>query len=445
MIIIRLLQHLTTYKLVALTFLALILSGTGLLMLPAANVSDESLSFVDALFTATSAVCVTGLVVVDTGTYFTTFGQMVVISLIQLGGLGVMTFATLISVAIGKKINLRERLLIQEALNQETVSGVVRMVLHIIKYTFLIEFIFGSILAFHFYPIYGERAVYLGYWHSVSAFCNAGFDLFGNYDSLTKFVGDGVVNFCVMSLITLGGLGFIVMDDVLSKRNFKSLTVHSKVVILASAALVITGTVFFRLIELNNPDTLANLSYADQWLASMFQAVTPRTAGFNTLPLEKLEDSSLFLMVILMIIGASPASTGGGIKTTTLAVILMSAWAVLRGRNDIVIFERRISKKAVNKAFTILVLTLILISSVTMVISAIEEMPIIQVLFEVASAFGTVGLSTGITRDLTDTSKLLLICTMYAGRVGVLTFAMLLMQKPQPDKIKYPEVKIIVG
>ena len=173
MIIIRLLQHLTTYKLVALTFLALILSGTGLLMLPAANVSDESLSFVDALFTATSAVCVTGLVVVDTGTYFTTFGQMVVISLIQLGGLGVMTFATLISVAIGKKINLRERLLIQEALNQETVSGVVRMVLHIIKYTFLIEFIFGSILALHFYPIYGDRAFYLGYWHSVSAFCNA--------------------------------------------------------------------------------------------------------------------------------------------------------------------------------------------------------------------------------------------------------------------------------
>ena len=177
----------------------------------------------------------------------------------------------------------------------------------------------------------------------------------------------------------------------------------------------------------------------------MFQAVIPRTAGFNTLPLEKVEDSSLFLLVIMMVIGASPASTGGGIKTTTLAVILMSTWAVLRGRNDIVIFERRISKKAVNKAFTILVLTLILISSVTMVISAIEEMPIIQVLFEVASAFGTVGLSTGITRDLTDTSKLLLICTMYAGRVGVLTFAMLLMQKPQPDKIKYPEVKIIVG
>ncbi len=445
MIIIRLLQCLTTYQLVALTFLMLIFTGTGFLMLPAASVSGTSLSFVDALFTATSAVCVTGLVVVDTGSYFTTFGQMVVITLIQLGGLGVMTFATLISVAIGKKINLRERLLIQEALNQETVSGVVRMALHIVRYTFIIEFVFGSILALHFYPIYGERAIYMGYWHSVSAFCNAGFDLFGNYDSLTKFVGDGVVNFCIMSLITLGGLGFLVMDDVLSKRRFKTLTVHSKVVIIASLALFITGTLIFRLIELNNPDTLANLSYADQWLASMFQSVTPRTAGFNTLPLEKLEESSLFLLVILMIIGASPASTGGGIKTTTLAVILMSCWAVLRGRSEIVIFERRVTRKAVNKAFTILILALIMVAVVAMTISAIEEMPIIHVLFEVASAFGTVGLSTGITRDLTDISKLLLVCTMYAGRVGVLTFAMILLQKPQPDKIKYPEVKIIVG
>ena len=445
MIIFRLLQYLTTYQLVALTFLMLIFTGTGFLMLPAASVSGTSLSFVDALFTATSAVCVTGLVVVDTGSYFTTFGQMVVITLIQLGGLGVMTFATLISVAIGKKINLRERLLIQEALNQETVSGVVRMVLHIVRYTFIIEFVFGSILALHFYPIYGERAIYMGYWHSVSAFCNAGFDLFGNYDSLTKFVGDGVVNFCIMSLITLGGLGFLVMDDVLSKRRFKTLTVHSKVVIIASLALFITGTLIFRLIELNNPDTLANLSYADQWLASMFQSVTPRTAGFNTLPLEKLEESSLFLLVILMIIGASPASTGGGIKTTTLAVILMSCWAVLRGRSEIVIFERRVTRKAVNKAFTILILALIMVAVVAMTISAIEEMPIIHVLFEVASAFGTVGLSTGITRDLTDISKLLLVCTMYAGRVGVLTFAMILLQKPQPDKIKYPEVKIIVG
>ncbi|MHC1718454.1 MAG: TrkH family potassium uptake protein [Acidaminococcaceae bacterium] len=444
-IIIRLLQCLTTYQLVALTFLMLIFTGTGFLMLPAASVSGTSLSFVDALFTATSAVCVTGLVVVDTGSYFTTFGQMVVITLIQLGGLGVMTFATLISVAIGKKINLRERLLIQEALNQETVSGVVRMVLHIVRYTFIIEFIFGSILALHFYPMYGERAIYMGYWHSVSAFCNAGFDLFGNYDSLTKFVGDGVVNFCVMSLITLGGLGFLVMDDIVSKRRFKTLTVHSKVVILASAALVALGTLVFRMIEINNPDTIANLSVADQWLASMFQAVTPRTAGFNTVPLDKLEESSMFLMVILMIIGASPASTGGGIKTTTLAVMLMSCWAVLRGRSEIVIFERRITRKAVNKAFTILILALIMVASVAMAISAIEEMPIIHVLFEVASAFGTVGLSTGITRDLTDTSKLLLICTMYAGRVGVLTFAMLLLQKPHPEKIKYPEVKIIVG
>lgn len=441
----KILQSMSTYQIVALTFLMLIIVGSVILMLPLASAAGESLSFVDALFTATSAVCVTGLVVVDTGTYFSVFGQMVIIILIQLGGLGVMTFATLISVAIGKRINLRERLLIQEALNQEGFSGVVRMALHVVKYTFLIEFFFGSILAYHFYPMYGDRGIYFGYWHAVSGFCNAGFDLFGNYDSLTKFVGDGVVNFCIISLITLGGLGFIVMENVLEKRSFKALTLQSKIVLLTSISLVLGGTLLFWLIEANNTNTIASLPLADQWMASMFQAVTPRTAGFNTLPIDKLEEASLFLSVILMLIGASPASTGGGVKTTTFAVVLMAAWSMLHGKSDIVIFERRIGKKAVNKAFAIIILALILVSTVTILISAIENMPIIHVLFEVASAFGTVGLSVGITHDLSDISKILLVCTMYAGRVGVLTFAMLLLQKPGTDKIKYPEGKIIIG
>ena len=445
MIIIRVLQYLTTYQLVALTFLMLILTGTGFLMLPAASVSGMSLSFVNALFTATSAVCVTGLAVVDTGTYFTFFGQMVIIILIQLGGLGIMTFATMISVAIGKKINLRERLLIQETLNQEGFSGVVRLALHVIKYTFLIEFIFGSILAIHLYPIYGAKAFYMGYWHSISAFCNAGFDLFGNYDSLVNFRGDVIVNLSIMSLIILGGLGFIVLEDVLSKRNFKSLMSHSEIVLISTAVLIFAGTVALWLLEHNNIDTIANLSGLDQWMACMFQSVTSRTAGFNTLPIEKLTDSSLLFLIMLMFIGASPTSTGGGIKTTTFVVVLLTVWSLLHEKSDIVIFNRRISKKAVNKAFAIFILALFLILVVTLLISGIDNIPVIQVLFEVVSAFGTVGLSVGITRDLSEISKLLLVLTMYAGRVGVLTFAMLLLQKPRPEKIKYPEVKVIIG
>lgn len=445
MIIFRLLQYLTTYQLVALTFLMLILTGTGFLMLPAASVSGMPLSFVNALFTATSAVCVTGLAVVDTGTFFSFFGQMVIIILIQLGGLGIMTFATMISVAIGKKINLRERLLIQETLNQEGFSGVVRLALHVIKYTFLIEFIFGSILAFHLYPIYGDKALYMGYWHSVSAFCNAGFDLFGNYDSLVNFKGDVVVNLSIMSLIILGGLGFIVLEDVLAKRNFKSLKAHSKIVLISTAVLIFGGTVSLWLMEHNNIDTIANLSGMDQWMACMFQSVTSRTAGFNTLPIEKMTDSSLLFLIMLMFIGASPTSTGGGVKTTTFVVVLLTVWSLLHEKSDIEVFNRRIGKKAVNKAFAIFILALFLILVVTLLISWNDNIPVIQVLFEVVSAFGTVGLSVGITRDLSEISKLLLVLTMYAGRVGVLTFAMLLLQKPRPEKIKYPEEKVIIG
>ena len=441
----KILQKMSTYQIVALTFLILISVGTGLLMLPMASAGVNSLSFVDALFTSTSAVCVTGLVVVDTGSYFSVFGQMTILMLIQIGGLGVMTFASLVSIAIGKKINLRERLLLQEALNQEKVSGVVRLTLKVIKYTFFIEFLFGSVLAYHLYGLYGEKGIYFGYWHAVSAFCNAGFDLFGNYDSLTAFVGDGIVNFCIMSLIILGGMGFVVMDNILRARRVSSLTLQSKMVIISTIGLIFVGTLLLWLLEAKNPATIASLTTGDQWLASMFQAVTPRTAGFNTLPIERMTEGSLFLTVILMMIGASPASTGGGLKTTTFAVVVLAAWAMLHGNSEIVIFGRRIAKKSVNKAFAIVVLAILLVSFITLGISVIEDLPIIHVLYEVASAFGTVGLSVGITRELSEISKVLLVFTMFAGRVGVLTFAMLLLHKSKPDKIKYPEEQIIIG
>lgn len=443
--LVKIIKHLSTYQIVALTFLLLILVGTALLMLPAASTTGQGLSFIDALFMATSAVCVTGLTVVDTGIFFTTFGQMVVIVLVQLGGLGIMTFATMVSVAFGKRINLRERLLIQEALNQETVAGVVRMALNIVKYTFIIEFFFGSILAIHFYKTFGLQGIYFGYWHAISAFCNAGFDLFGNYTSLMPFASDTVVNLCIVALITLGSIGFIVIEDVLHKPKFIDYSLHSKIVIVTTIALGVFGTIAFWLMEMGNPDTLAHLSGKDQFLASVFHSVSPRSGGFNTVPVDQMEGNTLLLLIIFMLIGASSTSTGGGIKTTTCAVVLLSVWNILRGKNECVVFNRRISRKSIDKAFAITILAVLFVVIITLIVSTIEELPVMHVLFEVAAAFGTTGLSIGVTHQLSDLSKLILVATMYAGRVGVLTFAMVLMQKHEPDKIKYPEGKIIIG
>ena len=445
MMLIKLIKHLSTYQIVALTFLLLILAGTFLLMLPMSNTMGVAMPFVNALFMSTSAVCVTGLTVVDTGTYFTAFGQMVLIILVQLGGLGVMTFATMISVAMGKRINLKERLLIQEALNQETVSGVVRMAVNIVKYTFMIEFLFGTILALHFYGIYGSKGIYYGYWHAISAFCNAGFDLFGNYTSLMPFFDDPIVNTSIIILITLGSIGFLVIEDVIHKRSFDEYSLHSKIVIVTTAVLGVIGTLAFWLMEYNNPHTLGNLSTGNQIVASLFQAITPRSGGFNTVSVSQLQGNTLLLLIIFMLIGASSTSTGGGIKTTTCAVVILTVLNTLRGKSECVVFGRTISKKSIDKAFAITTLAVLFVITVTLVVSTIEELPVIYVLFEVASAFGTTGLSIGVTNQLSDVSKLIIISTMYAGRVGVLTFAMVLMQKPATGKIKYPEGKIMIG
>ncbi|NLU44912.1 MAG: Trk family potassium uptake protein, partial [Acholeplasmataceae bacterium] len=344
----------STYQIIALTFLGLIFCGTLLLMLPVASNPGQSLPFIDALFTATSASCVTGLVVVDTAEYFSTFGQMVIIFLIQLGGLGIMTFATLFSIAFGKKINLQERLRIQESLNQSEVEGVVRLCMRVVKYSLVIEFVFGTMLAVHFFPLFGAKGIYWGYWHAVSAFCNAGFDLMGGFRSLTMFAADWSVNLIITSLIILGSLGFNVMEDIISKRNFADLRLHSKIVLLTTLALIVVGTGAIWAMESGNVDTLGSLTTSQQVMASYFQAVTPRTAGFNTLPIDKMHESTLFVIIMLMFVGASPASTGGGIKTTTLAVILMTTWNLVRGKEDLVIFNRRIEDRVIDKAFIIL-------------------------------------------------------------------------------------------
>lgn len=435
----------STYQIIALTFFGLISVGTLLLMLPMSSNTGQSLPLIDALFTATSASCVTGLVVVDTAEYFSTFGQMVIIFLIQLGGLGIMTFATLFSIAFGKKINLQERLRIQESLNQSEVEGVVRLCLRVVKYSLVIEFVFGTMLAAHFFPLVGTKGIYWGYWHAVSAFCNAGFDLMGGFRSLTMFATDWPVNLIITSLIILGSLGFNVMEDIINKRNFADLRLHSKMVLLTTIALIVVGTGAIWFMEAGNADTLGNLTTSQQVLASYFQAVTPRTAGFNTLPIDKLHESTLFVIIMLMFVGASPASTGGGIKTTTFAVVVLTTWNLIRGKEDLVLFNRRIEDRIIYKAFIILTIGVIWVCVGTFFISYFENARFLNMFFEVMSAFATVGLTVGETQRICDASKIVLILTMFAGRVGVLTFAMALMNRHKVSNIKYPKERIMIG
>lgn len=440
---------LTPYQILVLGFAGLILGGAVLLTTPLASATGERLSFVDALFTATSAVCVTGLVVVDTGTYFSLFGQLVVIFLIQAGGLGIMAMATLMAILMGKRINFRERLVMQEALNQLTVSGVVRLTQYIIKVTLAIEFIGGTILAVHLYQDLGLKGIYFGYWHAISSFCNAGFDLFGSvtgkFSSATSYVDDIVVNLVITFLIILGGIGFTVIADIWTNRCFRKFSLHTKVVLMTTLVLVIFGSIVIFLLEYNNAATLGNLSWQGKFLASYFQSVTTRTAGWNTVDLSSLKDATLFFMVLLMFIGASPASTGGGIKTSTAAVLAAAIWALIRGRSDAELFKRRIPYAIIYKAFSVLLISAALVIFVTMMLSITENQPFIKLLFEVTSAFGTVGLSAGVTPTLSTVGKLWIILTMFAGRVGPVTLALAFALRNRKGNLQYPEGKIIIG
>ncbi|MDR7868349.1 MAG: TrkH family potassium uptake protein [Sporomusaceae bacterium] len=428
-----------------LGFAGLILAGALLLMTPLALQPGKSLKFIDALFTATSAVCVTGLVVVDTGTHYSVFGQMVILTLIQVGGLGVMTVTTLLAVAAGKKINLRERLLIQEATNQLDLSGVVKLTLTIIKTTLVVEFIGGSILAFRLYQDFGPQGVYFGFWHAVSAFCNAGFDLFGNYTSITSYVDDITVSATVAALIIIGGIGFPVIADVWNYRRTRRLSLHSKIVLLTSLLLIIGGASVVFLAEYTNPDTLGQLPPWVMIMASLFKAITARTAGFNTIDTGALREGTLLFIMLLMFIGASPSSTGGGIKTSTFTVLLCALAASFRSRKDAEVFRRRIPEGSVNKAFILAMISWSWVLVLSMLMSFTEDAPLIKVMFEVFSAFGTVGLSTGITPTLSPVGKALIILTMFAGRVGTVTLIMALILRKRTGNIQYPEGKLLIG
>jgi trk system potassium uptake protein TrkH len=435
-------------QVLVLGFASMIIMGALLLTLPVASSTGESIGFLNALFEATSAVCVTGLVVVDTGDDLSLFGQLVIITLIQMGGLGFMTMATMVFLLLGKRITLRERLVIQEALNEFKLQGVVRLTRNIIGITFLIEGIGALILALRFVPMYGwGKGLYFSVFHAISAFCNAGFDLMGGYRSFTDFTDDFIVNFTIMGLIVCGGLGFSVLLDIYRNRHFRKWSLHTKLVVCVTAALITMGALFFFIVEFNNPATLGSQNWRGKILGALFQSVTSRTAGFSTIDQASLTNASKFMTIILMFIGASPAGTGGGIKTTTASVILLAVLSVIKGRRDVEVFGRRISYAIVNRALAIAVISFILLVSVSMVLSLLEPYPLVDVLFETASALGTVGLATFNNSDLSDISKIFIIMTMFAGRVGPLTLTLAFAKRMASDtgNVKYPEGKVMVG
>ncbi|CAI6083207.1 Ktr system potassium uptake protein B [Paenibacillus sp. JJ-100] len=439
-------MRLSPPRILVLGFAGIIMIGTLLLMLPFSSRSGDSLAFIDALFTATSAVSVTGLVVVDTGTYFSVLGQVIIAILIQIGGLGFMTMSTLVAIAFKRKISLKERLILQEAMNQTTMEGIVRLIRKVVIYSLILEGICGTLFALRWsfdMPI--GQAIYYGYWHAISLFNNAGFDMFGDFSSLTDYVNDPLVNFTAMFLIVTGGIGFVVLSDLVDYHKTKKLSLHSKVVLLITALLIVIGALVIFVFEFSNPRTLGGLNWGGKMLGSFFQSVTPRTAGANSVDIAGLRQATQFFMIILMFIGASPGSTGGGIKTTTFLIMAGAVIAMMRGREDIVFFRYRLLQERIFKALTITLLALLFIITVTMILSTTEDSGFLMILFETTSAFGTVGLSLGLTLKLTTFGKLMICFTMFAGRLGPITLAYALGQKKGKDLYRYPEGKMIIG
>lgn len=447
--------RLTPPQFLVLGYAAIILIGSCLLSLPLSSSDGNSLPFIDAFFTATSATCVTGLVVIDTGTQFSIFGQIVIAALIQIGGLGFMSMATLFAFVLRKNITLKQRLILQEGLNQGSLEGIVRLVRKVILYSLTIEGMAAVIFTIRWsYDLGFKKSLYFGIWHSISFFNNAGFDLFGSitgpFSSLTGYVGDFTTNFVTMSLIILGGLGFVVLSDLLElktskKHSLKRLSLHSKIVLSMSGFLIIFGALTIFIFEYTNTKTMGSLNLGDKVIASFFQSVTSRTAGANTVDIGALRQATQFFMILLMFIGASPGSVGGGIKTTTFAVLIGSVIAMIRGKEDIVFFHFRLAKDRILKAVTLTMLALFLVILVAMLLSITENQPFLSVLFEATSAFGTVGLSTGITAGLTTFGKIIICLTMFAGRLGPLTLTYALQPKREKELFRYPEGKVTIG
>ncbi len=438
-------KEVNVLQLFAAGFALIILIGAVLLWLPIGNRSG--ISFFDALFTSTSATCVTGLVVHDTATEFTLFGQIVIIILIQIGGLGFMTIIGGLSMILGRRIGLRERSFLMESSSSMQLGGVVRLIKRILICTFICEFTGALLLSIRFIPRFGwGTGVWYSIFHSISAFCNAGFDLMGviePYCSLVPFVSDALVNLTVASLILVGGIGFIVWNDLIDNGfHFRKYKLHSKIVLVSSAILIVGGTILFALIEWNG--SLSGLSVGGKLLASLFQAITPRTAGFNTVDLASLSSAGKVLTMLLMLIGGGAGSTAGGLKISTITVIILSALAYARRREDADAFGKRIAKSDSSRAYASALLYLSVVLVGFFVVS-LQGLSFSDSLFEVFSAIGTVGLSTGITRQFNTVSRIMLILMMYCGRLGSMSVAMAATRSTYRQTVRLPEERIIIG
>ncbi|MCC8353666.1 TrkH family potassium uptake protein [Bacillus sp. AF23] len=428
-------------QVLAIGFFLTIIIGSLLLKLPIS--AAKPLSWIDALFTAASATTVTGLAVVDTGTEFTVFGQTVIMGLIQVGGLGFMTFAVLIVIILGKKIGLKERMLVREALNQPTIGGVIGLVKVLFLFSISIELIAALILSIRLVPQYGwASGLFASVFHAISAFNNAGFSLWP--DNLMSYVGDPAVNLVITFLFITGGIGFTVLFDILKNRRFKAFSLHTKLMLAGTFILNIAATLIIFILEYSNPGTLGSLHLPDKLWASYFQAVTPRTAGFNSVDFGSMREGTIVFVLLLMFIGAGSASTASGIKLTTFIVILMSVIAYLKGHKETVIFRRTIKYPIIIKALAVSVISLFIVFIGIFALTITEQAPFIQVVFETFSAFGTVGLTMGLTPELTTAGKCIIIAIMFIGRIGPLTFVFSF-AKTEKSNIRYPDGEVFTG
>ena len=437
-------KHMTSFQLIIMGFAGVILLGTVLLMLPFSSAEKVITPFHEALFTATSAVCVTGLVVKDTGSYWSLAGQTIILALIQIGGLGVVTVAASVSILSGKKISLMQRSTMQDAISAPKVGGIVRLTRFILRGTFLIEAAGTVLLLPVFMGDYGKKGIWMSVFHSISAFCNAGFDILGTdssmFPSLTGYSGNILINLVIMLLIITGGIGFLTWDDIYTnKLNFKRYRMQSKIILMTTACLILFPTVFFYICD------LTNLPMEKRLLAAAFQSVTTRTAGFNTINISEMSEASKAVMILLMLIGGSPGSTAGGMKTTTFSVLILNAIATFRSQENAGAFGRRLEYHVIKNAATIAMLYFALFFGGGIAISVYEGLPLLDCLYAAASAVGTVGLTLGITPELHDFSQDVLIILMYLGRVGGLTLIYAVFSGRNKGNAKLPLEKITVG
>ena len=437
-------KHISSFRIIILGFVSAILIGTLLLMLPISTESRIGASFSDALFTSTSAVCVTGLVVHDTATYWSFFGELVILILIQIGGMGVVTVAVSLAILSGRKIGLMQRSTMQDAISAPQVGGIVRMTGFIFKIALAIELFGAALLAIVFCGEFGPiKGIWYSVFHSVSAFCNAGFDLMGvkgEYSSLTSYCTQPLVNLTIIALIIIGGIGFITWDDIkCHKWRLRKYRMQSKVVLCVTAILILLPAVYLYFFE------FSNLPASQRIWSSVFQAITPRTAGFNSIDLTLLSETGRMLVIVLMLIGGSPGSTAGGMKTTTIAVLFSASYSVCRKKEHTHFFGRRIPEGTERSAATVALMYVFLFLMGGMIISRIENLPLISSIFETGSAVGTVGLSLGVTSELGAVSRAILIGLMFFGRIGGPTLILAAFSKNSTGYSKYPQEKITVG